>query len=709
MVSCKGNLDIKQDTDQSVYESRENARNMITRGELKGFRFHDVTLAGSLGQKEQYRTGLQGMPVLFAYTSRLPSTEGTSGSVLQFNTIITSLKALVESFSSRNLVRKFIRALLTKWHPKVTTLEESKDLSTLPLDELIGNLKVYEVVLKKDSKAVKNKKEKAKEEKGKEERRCFKCGDPNHFISDCPKHSFNDKKAFVGGCWSDSEEEDDSMKDEICLMVLDNNEIESHSLKLAKFENSSYFLQEMIKKQRSQKDKKGLGFTEDRALTSEAKTKKLGQDSGKLSTVEPAEPVPSAREPASSNVGNQHSTEVRLKVKLEPDEWIKDSGCSRHMTGNKDLFSTYKAINGGNVVFGSNTKSKIIKKGQICDQKCKVLFSETDSEILKDGITIEDLKPIKTPMSSETKLSQEKDEESVDDTKHRGMIGSLLYLTASRSDIMFSVCLCARFQKDPKIHTLKRAATTVSAATTTTTTITIVDDITLAQALKEIKSTKPKEKGIVIQELGESTTTKSLQQSQDKERLAREKAKKVEEASIAIIETLDDIHAKIDVDHQLAERMQAQEQEEFFIAEKATLLQQLLKKRRKHFAAKRAKEKRNKPSTKAQQRKIMCTYLKNMEGYKLKDLKLKEFDSIQEMFDRAFKRVNTFEDFRTELVKGKEKRAGIELIQDTTKKQKVEDDKETIELKQFMEIIPDEEEVVIDDMPLSVKSPKIVD
>ncbi|GJR82052.1 retrovirus-related pol polyprotein from transposon TNT 1-94 [Tanacetum coccineum] len=84
------------------------------------------------------------------------------------------------------------------------------------------------------------------------------------------------------------------------------------------------------------------------------------------------------------------------------------------MTGNKDLFSTYEAINGGNVVFGSNTKSKIIRKGtithnsltihdvshvedlrfnllsigQICDKKCKVLFSETDSEILKNGITI---------------------------------------------------------------------------------------------------------------------------------------------------------------------------------------------------------------------------------------------------------------------------------------------------------------------------------
>ncbi|GKD59842.1 hypothetical protein Tco_1297351 [Tanacetum coccineum] len=104
----------------------------------------------------------------------------------------------------------------------------------------------------------------------------------------------------------------------------------------------------------------------------------------------------------------------------------------------------------------------------------------------------------------------------------------------------------------------------------------------------------------------------------------------------------------------------------------------------------------------------MCTYLKNMKGYKLKDLKLKEFDSIQEMFDSAFKRVNTFEDFRTELVEGKEKRVGTEMIQEITKKQKVEEDKETTELKQLMEIIPDEEEVAIDAIPLAVKSPSIV-
>ncbi|GJW21907.1 hypothetical protein Tco_0032529 [Tanacetum coccineum] len=78
------------------------------------------------------------------------------------------------------------------------------------------------------------------------------------------------------------------------------------------------------------------------------------------------------------------------------------------------------------------------------------------------------------------------------------------------------------------------------------------------------------------------------------------------------------------------------------------------------------------------------------------------------MFDRAFKRVNTFEDFRTELVEGKEKRAGTELMQEKTKKQKVEDEKETTELKQLMKIIPDEEEVEIDAIPLAVKSLSIV-
>ncbi|GJX82502.1 hypothetical protein Tco_0331983 [Tanacetum coccineum] len=53
-------------------------------------------------------------------------------------------------------------ALHPKWRAKVTTIEESKNLTTLPLDELIGNLKVYEEVIKKDFKTVKGKKKQSK-------------------------------------------------------------------------------------------------------------------------------------------------------------------------------------------------------------------------------------------------------------------------------------------------------------------------------------------------------------------------------------------------------------------------------------------------------------------------------------------------------------------------------------------------------------------
>ncbi|GJY62509.1 hypothetical protein Tco_0463166 [Tanacetum coccineum] len=100
----------------------------------------------------------------------------------------------------------------------------------------------------------------------------------------------------------------------------------------------------------------------------------------------------------------------------------------------------------------------------------------------------------------------------------------------------------------------------------------------------------------------------------------------------------------------------------------------------------------------------MCNYLKNMEGYKLKDLKLKYFNAIQEMFDRAFKRVNIFEDYRTELLEGegKSKRAGAELMQESLKKKKVDDNIKIAELKQLMKIIPDEEEVAIDVIPLAM-------
>ncbi|GJY80666.1 retrovirus-related pol polyprotein from transposon TNT 1-94 [Tanacetum coccineum] len=78
----------------------------------------------------------------------------------------------------------------------------------------------------------------------------------------------------------------------------------------------------------------------------------------------------------------QASCKICLGIDLEPDEWIKDSGCSKHTTGNKNLFTTYKAYNGDNLRFN------LLSVGQICDNKCKVIFFEHDSEITKDGKVI---------------------------------------------------------------------------------------------------------------------------------------------------------------------------------------------------------------------------------------------------------------------------------------------------------------------------------
>ncbi|GKA80011.1 hypothetical protein Tco_0786607 [Tanacetum coccineum] len=292
----------------------------------------------------------------------------------------------------------------------------------------------------------------------------------------------------------------------------------------------------------------------------------------------------------------------------------------------------------------------------------------------------------------------------------------------------------------------------VSAATTTTTTTATITDveITLAQALAELKSAKPKAVKVVIQELEQGTTTtiiyvlkppqdkgkwimieepvvkqlkpmKRLEQirldeelafklqaeEEEEERLAREKAHQTEEANIA----WDDVQAKIKVDYQLAQRLQAQEQEELTAEEKARLFVQFLEQRRKHFAAKRAEDKRNRPPTRAQQRSIMCTYLKNMEGWKPKNLKNKSFTNIQELFDKAMKRVNTFVDYRTELVEESSKKAEIKLEENSnSKKQKVKEDKKYKELKQCLEIVPDDgEDVTINATPLSIKSPTIVD
>ncbi|GJV25623.1 hypothetical protein Tco_1378318 [Tanacetum coccineum] len=176
--------------------------------------------------------------------------ESIDNAFASFNTIITNLKALDECFSSKNYVRKFLRELHPKWHAKVTAIKESKDLTSLSLDELIGNLKVYEVIIKKDSEMVKGKREqnrslalKAKKETSDEDSSTSDSEDKEYAMAmrDFKKffkrrgrfvrqphderRNYN-QRAFVGGSWSDSDKDkEERTNDEKCLMAKASNEV----------------------------------------------------------------------------------------------------------------------------------------------------------------------------------------------------------------------------------------------------------------------------------------------------------------------------------------------------------------------------------------------------------------------------------------------------------------------------------------------------
>jgi hypothetical protein len=61
-----------------------------------------------------------------------------------------------------------------------------------------------------------------------------------------------------------------------------------------------------------------------------------------------------------------------------------------------------------------------------------------------------EFKPVSTPMSTATVLDPDENGEAVDQREYRSIIGSPLYLTATRPDIQFAVCLCAHIQTSPR-------------------------------------------------------------------------------------------------------------------------------------------------------------------------------------------------------------------------------------------------------------------
>ncbi|GKF43404.1 hypothetical protein Tco_0129956, partial [Tanacetum coccineum] len=221
--------------------------------------------------------------------------------------------------------------------------------------------------------------------------------------------------------------------------------------------------------------------------------------------------------------------------------------------------------------------------------------------------------------------------------------------------------------------------------------------------VKPEKPLKKKDHIMFDKEVAQKPQAQLDAELEEEEKLARQRE---EDANIA---EWDNLQAMIDADYELVARLQAQEPEELTIEERSNMFVELMDKRKKHFARLRVEEQRRKPPTKSQKRSQMSTYLKYMAGYKHNQLKSKNYD--EKLFDKEMKRVNTFIDMDSELMKGSEtraegslKRTGEDLQQESTKKQKMDDDKEKEELKQCFDIVPDDGgDVTIDATPLSVK------
>ncbi|GJT90009.1 retrovirus-related pol polyprotein from transposon TNT 1-94 [Tanacetum coccineum] len=227
-----------------------------------------------------------------------------------------------------------------------------------------------------------------------------------------------------------------------------------------------------------------------------------------------------------------------------------------------------------------------------------------------------------------------------------------------------------------------------------------IDEVTLAQALAALKSAKPKADKVIIQELEQGTITTTTAATTITAASTRPKAKglvihedeqapkpttssKDKGKRIMVEEPLKmKKKDQVSFDEQETKRLQAKfDKEERLTREKDeanvalseewdNLFVQLIEARKKHDAIIKAKEKRNRPSTKAQKKSTMSTYLKNMAGYKHNQLKNKSFDDIQKLFDKSMKKVNTFVDMDTELLEESSKKA--EVMEESFKKAEVE-------------------------------------
>ncbi|GJT65368.1 hypothetical protein Tco_1016848 [Tanacetum coccineum] len=228
------------------------------------------------------------------------------------------------------------------------------------------------------------------------------------------------------------------------------------------------------------------------------------------------------------------------------------------------------------------------------------------------------------------------------------------------------VAIDQRFRGDVStvepVSTAGAAVTTASVDVSTVspirnTRVSTADDITMAETLVYIRKSVAKDKGKCKMTESKPVQTKTkLQQEQERldfeaavrlqaelDEEERQRIVRVHEAASSFnVEEWEDIQARVQADEELVQRLQAEEREKYTEAEQARMLAELINQRKRYFAAQRAKERRNKPPTQAQQRTYMSNYIKHMGGYTLQQLRGYSFDEIKILFETTMRSVNTF-------------------------------------------------------------------
>nr|GEX00701.1 hypothetical protein [Tanacetum cinerariifolium] len=228
------------------------------------------------------------------------SEESIYNAFAKFNTIITSLKALDEDFSSKNCVGKFLRALHPKWSAKVTAIEESKNLTTLSLDELIRNLKVYENEDEEYAMAIRDFKNSSKDE--------------DDFDED-EKEKTNDEKCLMAKASNEVLFETEYFSDD--QSSLEKNDLDSEYSRLSEQQfNLTYFFVKRTESTRAT-PKAHLPYEGDANTTNPLKNPPTHQAPHTLSTIK----LPIMKK---GNGPVQVSTDTHGQIRVLPPKTAKD-------------------------------------------------------------------------------------------------------------------------------------------------------------------------------------------------------------------------------------------------------------------------------------------------------------------------------------------------------------------------------------------------